>query len=59
MRDIEDKLIVPKRNLIHSPCHHFVRLSFGPAMATLDKGMDAIERVLAKHKESAHLMGKE
>ena len=27
-----------RRNLFHSPCHHFVRLSFGPPMADLDKG---------------------
>jgi hypothetical protein len=27
-------------------------------MATLEKGMDAIERVLAKHKTDGHLMGK-
>lgn len=47
-----------RRNLFHSPCHHFVRLSFGPKMETLDKGLDAIERVLEKHSHSAHLMGK-
>lgn len=28
-----------RRNLFHSPCHHFVRLSFGPPLADLDKGM--------------------
>ena len=27
-----------RRNLFHSPCHHFVRLSFGPPLADLDKG---------------------
>ncbi|KAJ9111513.1 hypothetical protein QFC20_002485 [Naganishia adeliensis] len=47
-----------RRDLFHSPCHHFVRLSFGPAQDHLEKGMDAIERVLAKHKHSAYLMGK-
>ncbi|KAK4689150.1 hypothetical protein P7C73_g960, partial [Tremellales sp. Uapishka_1] len=47
-----------RRNLIHSPCHHFVRLSFGPAMAELDKGLDAIERVLETHKSQAHSMNK-
>ncbi|RSH87549.1 uncharacterized protein EHS24_000058 [Apiotrichum porosum] len=46
-----------RRNLFDSPCHHFVRLSFGPAMETLDLGLDAIERVLSKHKESRHLVG--
>ncbi|KAJ9121545.1 hypothetical protein QFC22_002164 [Naganishia vaughanmartiniae] len=47
-----------RRDLFHSPCHHFVRLSFGPRQDQLEKGMDAIERMLAKHKHSAHLMGK-
>ena len=29
-----------------SPCHHFVRLSYGPKMETLKKGLDGIERIL-------------
>jgi len=37
-----------RRNLFHSPCHHFVRLSFGPPLEDLDKGLDAMERVLRK-----------
>ncbi|CAD6570803.1 MAG: hypothetical protein TREMPRED_006026 [Tremellales sp. Tagirdzhanova-0007] len=48
-----------RRNLFNSPCHHFVRLSFGPKMEVLDTGLDAIERVLKKHSHSAHLMGKD
>jgi len=47
-----------RRNLFKSPCHHFVRLSFGPALDTLERGMDAIERVLQKHKEASHETGK-
>lgn len=39
-----------RRNLFHSPCHHFVRLSFGPPLADLDAGLDAIGRVLKKTK---------
>ena len=27
-----------RRNLFSSPCHHFVRLSFGPPIEDLDKG---------------------
>jgi hypothetical protein len=27
-----------RRNLFSSPCHHFVRLSFGPPLEDLDKG---------------------
>ncbi|KZV96169.1 PLP-dependent transferase [Exidia glandulosa HHB12029] len=37
-----------RRDLFSSPCHHFVRLSFGPPMKDLDMGLDAIERVLHK-----------
>ncbi|EIM89782.1 PLP-dependent transferase [Stereum hirsutum FP-91666 SS1] len=40
-----------RRNLFSSPCHHFVRLSFGPPMEDLDKGLDAIGRVLRKAKK--------
>jgi len=39
-----------RRDLFSSPCHHYVRLSFGPPLADLDKGIDAIERVLRKVK---------
>ena len=35
-----------RRNLFNSPCHHFVRISFGPPLEDLDKGLDAFERVL-------------
>lgn len=27
-----------RRNLFNSPCHHYVRLSFGPPIEDLDKG---------------------
>ncbi|TDL24937.1 PLP-dependent transferase [Rickenella mellea] len=40
-----------RRNLFHSPCHHFVRISFGPPLADLDKGLDAMGRVLRKAKK--------
>ena len=40
-----------RRNLFNSICHHFVRLSFGPPIEDLDKGIDAIERVLKKAKK--------
>jgi hypothetical protein len=40
-----------RRNLLDSPCRHFVRLSFGPSMDVLDRGLDAIERVVKKHRE--------
>ena len=37
-----------RRNLFNSPCHHFVRLSFGPPLKDLDKGLDAIARLLKR-----------
>jgi aspartate/methionine/tyrosine aminotransferase len=57
---LEEKVIVvpglffdinPKnrRDLSHSPCHHFIRLSFGPPLEELKRGLDGIERVLAKY----------
>ena len=47
-----------RRNLFNSPCHHFVRLSFGPPLADLDKGLDAIGRVLRKaRKHGGHAFG--
>lgn len=39
-----------RRNLFNSPCHQFVRLSFGPPMQDLDKGLDAIDRILRRAK---------
>ncbi|KIJ44276.1 hypothetical protein M422DRAFT_168476, partial [Sphaerobolus stellatus SS14] len=39
-----------RRDLFSSPCHHYVRISFGPPMKDLDMGLDAIERVLRKAK---------
>jgi len=37
-----------RRDLFDSPCHHFVRLSYGPKMEVLKMGLDAIERVVRK-----------
>ncbi|KAF2239239.1 aminotransferase [Viridothelium virens] len=39
-----------RRDLFDSPCHHFVRLSYGPRMETLKKGLDAIERIVKKNQ---------
>ncbi|KAJ7578408.1 pyridoxal phosphate-dependent transferase [Mycena floridula] len=40
-----------RRNLFNSPCHHYVRLSFGPPVEDLDKGLDAMGRVLKKARQ--------
>ena len=37
-----------RRDLFDSPCHHFVRLSYGPKMEVLKKGLDGIERVVKR-----------
>ncbi|KAG6862053.1 hypothetical protein C0995_007183 [Termitomyces sp. Mi166 len=41
-----------RRNLFNSPCHHFVRLSFGPPIEDLDRGLDAIGQVLQKARKT-------
>ncbi|KAF5388925.1 hypothetical protein D9757_005131 [Collybiopsis confluens] len=47
-----------RRNLFKSPCHHFVRLSFGPPLEDLDKGLDAMGRVLRRaRKEGTRAFG--
>ncbi|CEJ80011.1 Putative Aminotransferase, class i/classii [[Torrubiella] hemipterigena] len=42
-----------RRDLFDSPCHHFVRLSYGPRMDVLRMGLDAIGRVVEKAKKEA------
>ena len=37
-----------RRDLFDSPCHHFVRFSYGPRMDALKMGCDGIERVIKK-----------
>ncbi|KAL8746580.1 MAG: hypothetical protein Q9190_001424 [Brigantiaea leucoxantha] len=37
-----------RRDLFDSPCHHFVRLSYGPKMEQLKMGLDAIERIVKR-----------
>ncbi|KAK4987440.1 hypothetical protein LTR66_007597 [Elasticomyces elasticus] len=38
-----------RRDLFDSPCHHFVRVSYGPRMEVLEMGMDGFERVIKKY----------
>ncbi|KAK7977491.1 hypothetical protein PG984_005891 [Apiospora sp. TS-2023a] len=40
-----------RRDLFDSPCHHFVRFSYGPRMEVLELGCEGIERVLNKFKK--------
>ncbi|KAJ5871677.1 uncharacterized protein N7529_004030 [Penicillium soppii] len=40
-----------RRDLFDSPCHHFVRLSYGPKMDVLKMGLDGIERVINRARE--------
>ncbi|GMG08124.1 unnamed protein product [Aspergillus oryzae] len=42
-----------RRDLFDSPCHHFVRLSYGPKMDVLKKGLDGIERVIRRARGEA------
>ena len=49
-----------RRNLFDSPCNHFIRLSFGPPLPELDRGLDGIQRLVnrakAHYEEDGHLM---
>jgi len=38
-----------RRDLFDSPCHHFVRLSYGPRMEVLKMGLDGIARIIEKY----------
>lgn len=46
-----------RRNLFNSPCHHFVRLSFGPPLDDLERGLDAIGRVVKKARSGGKSLG--
>lgn len=37
-----------RRDLFDSPCHHFVRISYGPRMEQLKMGLDGIEKVVKR-----------
>ncbi|GAA5856737.1 hypothetical protein JCM8547_008816 [Rhodosporidiobolus lusitaniae] len=39
-----------RRNLMDSPCNNFVRVSFGPPLEELDRGLDGIGRLLERVK---------
>ncbi|KDN53386.1 PLP-dependent transferase [Tilletiaria anomala UBC 951] len=47
-----------RRNIIDSPCEPFVRLSFGPPLEELDRGLDGIARVLNKGRAASAPMGR-
>jgi aspartate/methionine/tyrosine aminotransferase len=46
-----------RRNMFSSPCHHFVRLSFGPPLDDLNRGIDAMEHVVRRAKKEGHTFG--
>ncbi|CDS00179.1 hypothetical protein [Sporisorium scitamineum] len=37
-----------RRNIVQSPCEKFIRISYGPELSQIDRGLDALERVIAK-----------
>ncbi|KAL8849765.1 MAG: hypothetical protein Q9221_005248 [Calogaya cf. arnoldii] len=45
-----------RRDLFDSPCHHFVRLSYGPKMEHLKRGLDAIEKIVKRYCTSSILI---
>lgn len=49
-----------RRDLFHSPYHHYVRISFGPSMAILERGMNNLQRMVKDCKDGKllHASGK-
>ncbi|KAM0791378.1 hypothetical protein ACM66B_005843 [Microbotryomycetes sp. NB124-2] len=41
-----------RRNLFDSPCHTFVRLSYGPPIEEISRGLDGIERMLKRVRQA-------
>ncbi|CBQ73069.1 conserved hypothetical protein [Sporisorium reilianum SRZ2] len=37
-----------RRNIVQSPCEKFIRISYGSELSQIDRGLDALERVIAK-----------
>lgn len=48
-----------RRNILDSPCETFIRLSFGPPLEELDRGLDGFERLIAKAKKGDDALGKD
>ncbi len=40
----------PERRRTHARYRHYSRISFGPEMAALERGLDALEKVIEQHK---------
>ncbi|CAN6631264.1 hypothetical protein TRVA0_013S00650 [Trichomonascus vanleenenianus] len=45
-----------RRELHDSPMFHFVRISYGPDMATLKRGIDGIQRVVDRYRAGASIL---
>jgi len=41
-----------RRELFHSPYHHYIRISFGPPMEVLERGMNFLENLVKKQRET-------
>eukprot|EP01112_Ceratiomyxa_fruticulosa_P008191 TRINITY_DN2115_c0_g3_i1.p1 TRINITY_DN2115_c0_g3~~TRINITY_DN2115_c0_g3_i1.p1 ORF type:complete len:507 (-),score=109.91 TRINITY_DN2115_c0_g3_i1:44-1564(-) len=39
-----------RRELFHSPCHNYIRLSFGPPLAQLEIGLNSIQRLIEERR---------
>ncbi|CAO1636021.1 unnamed protein product [Parajaminaea phylloscopi] len=48
-----------RRNILDSPCETFIRFSFGPPLEELDRGLDAIQRLIAKAKRGDGDLGQD
>ena len=39
----------PERRRTYARYRHYSRISFGPEMAALERGLDGLERMIARH----------
>lgn len=47
-----------RRSIVDSPCEGFVRLSFGPPLKEIDRGLDAFERIIERARKGDPGVGK-
>lgn len=45
-----------RREIYDSPMYHFVRISYGPPLETLQQGMDGIERIVQRFTTSSSIL---
>ncbi|CAO1638691.1 unnamed protein product [Sympodiomycopsis kandeliae] len=47
-----------RRSIIDSPCESYIRISYGPPLKEIDRGLDAFERIVKRAREGHPEVGK-